>query len=92
MTPGSRGWKATRQYEPAAAIEPALHRIPHRGRMIFGMGAGHDHQVVLEKTVAFAMQIFIGDHVVIDVLAIEPVEEMRIGIVLPQCRAMAAEP
>ena len=60
--------------------------------MIFGMRAGQDDAIVAQQLVAVLVQILIGDDVVVDALVIEPVEEMRIGIVLIERRAMAAEP
>ena len=60
--------------------------------MIFGMGAGHHHAIIAQKLIAVAVEILIGDEIVIDALMIEPVIEMRIGIILVKAGAMAAEP
>src|SRR5262245_55010127 len=79
-------------HEPAAAIDPGLHRIPHRRRVIFGMTAGHDDAIVAQKPIAVLVQILIGDEIVIDASVIEPIEEMGVGIVLIKSRTMAAEP
>ena len=78
--------------QAAAAIEPGLHGIPHRGRVVFGVGAGHDHAVGGERVEAFLVQVLVGDHVEGEALVLEPVGQVRVGIELPQARAGAADP
>ena len=79
-------------HEPAAAIDPGLHGVPHGRRVIFRMGPRDDHPVVPKELEALFVQILIGDDVVVDAAMIEPIEEMGIGVVLVEPRAMAAEP
>jgi len=52
---------------------PSSH--PTSRRMIFGMRAGHHHAIVAQKLIAVAVEILIGDEIVIDALMIEPVIE-----------------
>ena len=90
-------WKAIRRYQPLAprymSRPPLIGRFSASSRrVIFGMSAGHDHPIVREELEALAMKVLIGDDVVVDALMIEPVEEMGVGIVLPQARAMATQP
>src|ERR1700712_2738540 len=79
-------------HEAATAIEPGLHRVPHLGRMIFGMRARHYHAVVFQKFVALMVQILIRDDVVIDAMMGKPAEQMRIGIILIEAGTVTAEP
>jgi hypothetical protein len=44
---------AAHVHEPAAAIDPSLHAVPHRRRVVFGMRAGDHDAVVGEEVVAF---------------------------------------
>ncbi len=60
--------------------------------MVFGMRASQDDPVIFDQVIAFGVQVFIGDDVILDRLMVEPIEEMRVGVVLPQRRSMAAEP
>jgi len=83
---------ASEARETPAAIEPALHRVPHRGRVIFGMRPGQHDRVIGEKLVAVLVQVLVGDHVIVDALAVEPVKQMRVGIVLVERRPGTAEP
>jgi hypothetical protein len=78
--------------ETAATVEPRLHGIPHRGRVIFGVGAGDDHAVGGERVEAFIVQILVGDHIEGKSFVLEPVGQVRVGIELPQPRAGAADP
>jgi hypothetical protein len=59
--------------ETAATVEPRLHGIPHRGRVIFGVGAGDDRAVGGERVEAFIVQILVGDHIEGKTFVLEPV-------------------
>jgi hypothetical protein len=59
---------AAHVHETAAAIEPGLHGVPHRRRVILGMRPGQDHLVVLDQRIAIAVQILVRDDVVIEAM------------------------
>jgi hypothetical protein len=60
--------------------------------MIFRVSASHDHAVVGDGRQVVLMQIFISDHIIVDVLMLEPVEQVRVGVVPIDCRTVPAEP
>ena len=84
---------AAQIHEPAAAIEPAPSWRPtSRVEWYSGWVPVMIDPIVLEQRIALAMQVLVGDHVVVDAVVIEPVEEVGVGIVLIERRAVAAEP
>ncbi len=56
------------------------------------MRAGQDDAIVADEIEPVGMQVLVGDDVVIDALVVQPIEEMGVGIVLIERRAVAAEP
>src|SRR6185369_5006474 len=63
--------------------EIGLKGIDHRQGVIFGMAAGDDATIILEKLSAFGIDAVIGDDVIFLASRFEPVDDMEIGIEVP---------
>jgi hypothetical protein len=53
-------------HDATALIEIAIEDVEAAARPVFGMRPRHDHRVAIEQGPAFALQILVGDNVVID--------------------------
>jgi hypothetical protein len=52
--------------------------VEHGARNIFLMGPGDDHAIRFERRGAFAVDVLVGEDVVVDILLLEPVEDVGI--------------
>ena len=68
------------QTAPAALV--GSHTAPHPGRPIFRMGSRQHHAVRREQRQAATIQLLVRDHVVLDAVCLQPVDDMGVRIEL----------
>ena len=81
-------------HQPPALIEIALHGVPHPQGMVLGVGAGDDaadRAAAGRAPSACRSSSVITSNGTLHV-RLEPVEQVRVGIELPQARARGAQP
>ena len=77
---------ATEIDQPTSPIGEGLQRIEHRLRMVLGVRPSDDHRILRQEREAFVMQHFIRNHVVYVSTSLEPIDDVRIGVVLMKAR------
>src|SRR5258708_7861901 len=65
-------------HEAATFIEIAIEDVEATACPVFGMRPRHDHRVAIDQSSAFALQILVGDDVVIDTDMLEPFDDVHV--------------
>ncbi len=82
---------AAQIHQPAAAIHVGLEGVQHALTVVFGMSSGDDGAVAGDRREPFGLEILVGDHVEGLVELLEPVENVSVGIELPEVGAYPAK-
>ena len=70
---------AAKIHQPAARGEIILHPVEHSGGVVLGMSTGEHDLVRAKESGAFAMEVLVGDDVVVEAARFEPIDQMQIG-------------